>query len=489
MEKALPLDALYLDALYHIQKSGMDFLRETRSAKASEGAIARGATFLSEKITSLGLYQNTYSTVQPFCARRYEDCSRVASSINSGFTVIKSGGQDLLNGLARKVHGVFLSLRNCRCKVINNVCIVAESVASAVSYVVSSAYNGVYPVNPVDGKRHIHLIPSPLLYFLGGIRYHLNIAGTHRDLSSAETEYEKVMNRLKSSSKEFFSYDADLEYRVQLVALNELNAFACPGGFMAVNSALDKQIVEGLKSIDSAHIDLTSKCKVEVRSPSNLSVEDVRAALIAHEMTHVAANHTERKLLLRLPFEVIKALIYPVNYPNLLITPMGLEKMALKLVTKILEQKITQSMVVTLSDLCEFLVGPIFSNASINCEFEADLSSVYLLKNAGYNPMAALWLQEMFDRSRSGLNWSVFKLLHLNSTHPTTADRKKALLGAIMAMENSDEYISSENTTVLLKGPAKQKLSQLPLIQKLSPNQSEPDNEENVGLALEIFQA
>ena len=82
---------------------------------------------------------------------------------------------------------------------------------------------------------------------------------------------DRIGNRIAAVSDR-----QDLTYTFRVVEDKELNAFAIPGGFVYVNSAL-----------------------------MNLATDDELAGVVAHEIGHVAARHSVKRLQTALGYQIV----------------------------------------------------------------------------------------------------------------------------------------------------------------------------------------
>jgi len=68
-------------------------------------------------------------------------------------------------------------------------------------------------------------------------------------------------------------------------------------------------------------------------------------------------------------------------------------------------------------------------------EYEADKYGMYMMEQAGYNPKAAVWLQEFFqEKFKSPKTW-IGKIQEFFSTHPMTANRLEENKKTLQAIE------------------------------------------------------
>jgi predicted Zn-dependent protease len=154
----------------------------------------------------------------------------------------------------------------------------------------------------------------------------------------------------------------DVEYKFKVIDKDEINAFACPGGFIYIYTGL-------LDILDN---------------------EAQLAGVLAHEVSHVVARHSVKKL----------QNIYGYS---------------------ILAQ-------IALGDKAEGVAGDIVNIAAMlilqgysrDNEFEADRYGILYAKNAGYNPKGMIQVFEKFEKMESDPPPSILKLF---ASHPPPAER------------------------------------------------------------------
>ncbi len=154
----------------------------------------------------------------------------------------------------------------------------------------------------------------------------------------------------------------DVEYKFKVIDKKDINAFACPGGFIYIYTGL-------LDILDN---------------------EAQLAAVLAHEISHVVARHSVKKL----------QNIY--GYSILAQIALG-EK--------------TEG---AAGDIVNVAAMLILQGYSRDNEFEADRYGLLYAKNAGYNPKGMIQVFEKFKKMEGNPPPAVLGLL---STHPPATDR------------------------------------------------------------------
>lgn len=161
-----------------------------------------------------------------------------------------------------------------------------------------------------------------------------------------------------------FSDRRDLTYYFRIVKDKELNAFAIPGGFIYVNSGL-----------------------------MDIAIDEELACVLAHEIGHIAARHSVKKLQASLGYQIIMSIALGISQ----------------------NQTMGRAM-----DIVFNLVNLGYSRKD---ELLADRLAVKYAKKAGYNPSAMITFFEKLrqEEKKRGPN---FNLVFLSS-HPPIKERIK----------------------------------------------------------------
>ena len=177
--------------------------------------------------------------------------------------------------------------------------------------------------------------------------------------------------------------DAKVPFTIKVVESDEINAFALPGGFFYVNTALI------LAADDESEL----------------------AAVMAHEIAHVAARHGTK--------QASKAEL--INFATLpLIFMGGVGGFALQ-------------------QAAGFLIPMQFLQFSRSDEAEADYLGLQYLYKTGYDPGAMVTFFEKLQAKESARPGSVSKMF---STHPPTADRIDATKKNIeLILPDKEQYV------------------------------------------------
>ena len=206
-------------------------------------------------------------------------------------------------------------------------------------------------VNPVTGKRQLQIIPESQELRIGEQQYapSRQMQGGDYEVDSSLTEYvNSVGQRLAAVS------DRKLPYEFEVINNSVPNAWALPGGKIAVNRGL----------------------LIELNNEAEL------AAVLGHEIVHAAARHgaqgIERGMLLQGAVAVSGVAAGGSNYANLAVRG------------------------------AQMAAGLINQKYGRDAERESDFYGMQYMSRAGYDPRAAITLQEVFvrlseDRSEYGL--------------------------------------------------------------------------------------
>jgi len=231
--------------------------------------------------------------------------------------------------------------------------------------------------NPVTGQRELGLVSAQQEVALGEQHYGptTQSQGGEYEVDPGLSEYvNQVGQRLAAVS------DRDLPYEFVVINSSVPNAWALPGGKMAINRGL----------------------LLELNNEAEL------AAVLGHEIVHAAARHgaqaMERGMLLQGAMVATAIAASDTQYAGLIV---GGAQLGAQLVSQ---------------------------RYGRDAEREADAYGIRYMVKAGYNPEAAVSLQETFVRLSEGRNpgW----LEGLFASHPPSMERvenNRALLQAVRA--------------------------------------------------------
>ncbi len=172
----------------------------------------------------------------------------------------------------------------------------------------------------------------------------------------------------------------DIEYHFKVLESEEINAFACPGGFIYIYGGL-------LKTMDN---------------------EAQLAGVLAHEVGHVVARHSVKRLQQVLGLQVLLSLALGES------------------------SELTQRAVAT-------GIGVILQGYSRQNEFEADYQGAYYMTKAGYDPEGMIQLFGKFEEMEKGRK-NTF-LDQLLASHPPTTDRIARVQGHIKSFDLTNKHL------------------------------------------------
>jgi len=249
-------------------------------------------------------------------------------------------------------------------------------------------------VNPVTGERELGLVSEAQEIQLGSQNYAFmqQAGGGKYDIDPELTTYVRgVGNRLAAVS------DRDLPYEFVVLNSSVPNAWALPGGKIAINRGL-------LTELDS---------------------EAELAAVLGHEIVHAAARHSaqqmERGMLLQVAVVGTAIASRNSDYSNLAV---GGASVGAQLINQAYGR---------------------------GAELESDRYGMQYMSRAGYDPQGAVALQETFVRLSEGRNqdW----LSGLFSSHPPSRERVEANRATAAALPaggdtGADRYRAAMETTL-----------------------------------------
>lgn len=154
----------------------------------------------------------------------------------------------------------------------------------------------------------------------------------------------------------------DIEYTFKVIDKKEINAFACPGGYIYVYTGL-------LEILDN---------------------EAQLAAVLSHEVSHLVARHSIKKLQNIYGYSILAQIALGDKAESVA------------------------------GDIVNIAASLILQGYSRDNEFEADRYGILYAKNAGYNPEGMIQVFEKFRKMEGNPPPAVLGLL---SSHPPAEDR------------------------------------------------------------------
>lgn len=222
-------------------------------------------------------------------------------------------------------------------------------------------------VNPVTGKKELALVSESQEITIGRENY-----GPSRQMQGGDYTVNPELTAYVSEVGQKLAAVSDRKLPYEFTVLNNStpNAWALPGGKIAINRGL----------------------LLELQNEAEL------AAVLGHEIVHAAARHgaqqMERGMLLQGALLATGVAMQGSDYGNIVV---GGARLA---------------------------AGLIHTKYGRDDELEADYYGMQYMSRAGYDPMAAVALQETFVRlsENQSHNW----LTGLFASHPPSAERVKA---------------------------------------------------------------
>ncbi len=196
-----------------------------------------------------------------------------------------------------------------------------------------------------------------------------------------DTEITEYVNRIGQTLVR--NSDSRVPFTIKVIDSNEVNAFALPGGFFYVDSGL-------------------------ILAAEN---ESELAAVMAHEIAHVAARHATRNMTKQ---QIWNMASIPLMFVG---GPAGY----------------------AIAEIASFAVPLSFLKFSRDAEREADMLGLQYDYAAGYDPQAFI---QFFERLKAEEKQKHSKIAKMFSTHPMTADRISAAQDEIRTyFPDRDSYV------------------------------------------------
>lgn len=350
-----------------------------------------------------------------------------------------------------------------------------EALASGVGSVVSNILGSsllkpvtdvICPINPINQHRHFVGISRGIEKMLGDwLLYPLVTSGMQQTQECLPGTKQAIADRVNHVFEHLKVANQDLlnpkdektqfNYRIQTIRSSEVNAFAVAGGGMVVFSQLVKELDGALKSnaIKEATVQFEDGSKATV-DLTGVTLDDVLAALLGHEMTHSASRHS----IVSIVGNAMRSILLAVGRFALLIYLKSVDKEYQALTQKpeaqrseaekaALESK--ENFYAKLNDIFAWIEDKIGGLLALfhsrKHEYEADVTGTYFTKKAGFNPLGAIYLQELFMKTNSN---SISQWLHQHLeflfTHPWGENRKRAIFAAIHEI---DPQVLKNHTT------------------------------------------
>jgi beta-barrel assembly-enhancing protease len=229
--------------------------------------------------------------------------------------------------------------------------------------------------------------------------------------------------------------DSRVPFTIKVIDSGEINAFALPGGFFYVDSGLI----------------------LAAESESEL------AAIMAHEIAHVAARHATKNMTKQ---QIWNMASIPLMFVG---GPAGL----------------------AIAEVANIVVPMSFLKFSRDSEREADMLGLQYDYAAGYDPQAFI---QFFERLKAQEKQKHSKIAKMFSTHPMTADRitaaqseiEKYLPGRDSYVVDTSDFEAMKARLISLQGNrrlATGKGGDLPVLRKHAGDDSPSDSPAPTGIA------
>jgi predicted Zn-dependent protease len=208
------------------------------------------------------------------------------------------------------------------------------------------------------GKKSIVLIPTETEVEIGK-EVVKDVESKERVLNNAQVQrYVTIVGRKIANVCD----RRDVKYSFKVLDSEEINAFACPGGFIYIYKGLMKQ----------------------------MDNEAQLAAVLAHEVGHVVARHSAKRIQAVYGYSIA------------------------------MEVALGDKMSATARQLVDAATGLILIGYGRENEYEADNYGILYAKNAGYNPKGMIQIFQKF-KQMEGKPPSTFEKLLMS--HPPAGDR------------------------------------------------------------------
>lgn len=310
---------------------------------------------------------------------------------------------------------------------------------NAIGCYLERIYHALFPINPINGQRQFIVLPRSIEKFLGDkIFYPLSLRGL-TDTSellpgttqSIAQRTRNVLQRLSERNENLLNpsdQTTRFNYRVTVVNSSIINAFACPAGGLVVFSQIVKELQGAITSreIENTTVQFADGSHVTV-DLSQVTLDDALAAILGHEMTHAAAHHTLGLIFVRLLQTILSTIGRIV-----LITALRSHDPTSRSEQ---EESNRQSPYDALNSVLSWLQKQLNNLYALlqsrNCEYEADSTGTYFAKQAGFNPLATIYLHEFFRRKQEEILRSARQDFEFLFSHPCGENRKRAAFASI----------------------------------------------------------
>lgn len=311
-----------------------------------------------------------------------------------------------------------------------------SSLANIVFSKLYAIYDFPRSTNPVTQAREFRWLPTYVEKAIGETSYSALLRQSGRVVKETDNtfgNYSKLVHKLGRELAEK-SERKDLSYEFEVVENSQDNAWCLPGGKIAINLGLIRNMEEEKDTFGMGReFTLTEKI----------------AAVLSHEVTHAAARHGGRTLELRCfllstfkLMELAAKFFVHKYYDNQI---QEIEKKETK--TKTEQEKIIKlcqtrdsisNTIFNLFDLIAYrwILSHCTLCTSRSHELEADKYGMHLIHKVGTSGTingltersaeAAVWLQHYFEKEHPTSTGILGRIMRAFSTHPSSEERVAA---------------------------------------------------------------
>lgn len=313
-----------------------------------------------------------------------------------------------------------------------------SSLAKIVFSKIYAIYDFPRSTNPVTQGREFRWLPTYVEKAIGETSYPILLRQSGRVIKETDIEpfatYSKIVHEVGKELTEKCPRKDELSFEFEVVENSQDNAWCLPGGKIAINFGLIRNMEEERDTFGLSHA-FTLKEKV--------------AAVLSHEMIHAAARHGGRTIELRcfllsvFKFMELAANFFVHRYYNNQIQE--LERKEVK--TELEQAKITKlhqtrdSTSNTIFNLLDFIAYRwILAHCTLctsrSHELEADKYGMHLIHKVGRSGTvngfnensaeSAIWLQHYFQKTNPRSPGLLGRVIRALSTHPSHEERLAA---------------------------------------------------------------
>ncbi len=303
-----------------------------------------------------------------------------------------------------------------------------QSAVRATGRAIYNTYDYVYARNPVSGNREFWYLPLMAEQVVGNL-YYDTLCSSNGGLSTDQERTAKVREIGRRLSF-FASRSEKLAFHFRLLDSRAVNAWALPNGKIAIYEGMLDEIYRK-NSVIEGYDDIT--------------LDDKLAAVLSHEIVHSSARHSIKALEKTILFQIVVILVRLVAIPFLMtqkdISDPNISEDERK--QRVEDRKKLLGFVDMLFEKFSDFAFELYQlSHSRSCEFEADRYGMYYMKKAGFNPRAALWLQELFERKNPSFESKTLRYIRdLVATHPSSVDRLEANRKTLNDLNNNFPFV------------------------------------------------